>query len=170
VRWDVGLNKKRLASFKFNRRDESDLRVQTGDELLLKYAGDAAGNEAWSSNGIVIKISVQEEMTRELRTPNGAPLDQTFGFHVEFVWKSTSFDRQQKALKTFALDEYSVTGYLYHLLLGHDSEVPQAIKLNLPPNIFAPGLPELNHSQAAAVKAVLTQPLSLIQGPPGTGT
>ena len=170
VRWDVGLNKKRLASFKFNRRDESDLRVMTGDELLLKYAGDAAGNAAWSSAGTVIKISVQEEMTLELRTPAGAPLDQTFGFLVEFVWKSTSFDRQQKALKTFAIDEYSVTGYLYHLLLGHDSEIPQAIKLTLPSNIFAPGLPELNHSQAAAVKAVLTQPLSLIQGPPGTGS
>jgi regulator of nonsense transcripts 1 len=89
------------------------------------------------------------------------------------VWKSTSFDRQQRALKTFAVDEYSVTGYLYHLFLGHESEMPpQLIKCVLPPNksIFAPGLPELNHSQAAAVKAVLQKPLSLIQGPPGTGT
>lgn len=169
VRWDVGLNKKRLASFKFNRKDEADLKVAAGDELNLKYGGDAAGNAAWASTGTVIKISPSDEMTMELRTPAGAPVDQTFGFSVEFVWKSTSFDRQQKALKTFAIDEYSVTGYLYHLLLGHESEVPQQIRINLPNNIFAPGLPELNHSQAAAVRAVLTQPLSLIQGPPGTG-
>lgn len=161
VRWDVGLNKKRLASFKFNRRDESDLRVVAGDELMLKHG-------EWSSSGTVIKISAQEEMTIELRNPSGAPVDQTFGFLVEFVWKSTSFDRAQKALKTFAIDEYSVTGYLYHLMLGHDSE-PQQIKVNMPSSIFAPGLPELNHSQAAAVKSVLTSPLSLIQGPPGTG-
>ena len=42
---------------------------------------------------------------------------------------------------------------------------------SLPPSakVSAPGLPELNHSQVTAVKAVLEKPLSLIQGPPGTG-
>jgi regulator of nonsense transcripts 1 len=30
------------------------------------------------------------------------------------VWKSTSFDRMQNALKTFAVDDTSVSGYLYH--------------------------------------------------------
>ena len=169
IRWEVGLNKKRLAVFKFNRRDEAELRLVVGDELLLKYNGDAAGNAPWSSAGVVIKLSAAEEITLELRAAQGAPLDQTFGFIVEFVWKSTSFDRMQKALRTFAIDEYSVTGHLYHVLLGHEHEPPQALKMTLPANIFAPGLPELNHSQAAAVKSVLTQPLSLIQGPPGTG-
>jgi len=66
-------------------------------------------------------------------------------------------------MKTFAVDEFSVTGYLYHLLLGHEVE-PQTIRTNLPSKIFAPGLPELNHSQVAAVKSVLQKPLSLIQG------
>jgi len=61
-----------------------------------------------------------------------------------------------------------VTGYLYHMLLGHEVE-PQTIKTNLSGNIFAPNLPELNHSQVNAVKSVLSKPLSLIQGPPGTG-
>lgn len=203
VRWDTGLNKKRLACFKFTRRDDSELRVLTGDELLLKYDGDAAGNAPWQSTGTVVKISATDEMTLEIRNVQGAPIDQTTGFLVEFVWKvrasfkrqassvcillcyriltfvrslfsrsrvqSTSFDRAQKALKTFAIDEYSVTGYVYHLLLGHEPETPQAIKINMPHSIFAPGLPELNYSQVSAVKAVLTQPLSLIQGPPGTG-
>mgnify|MGYP000343439256 CR=1 FL=1 len=71
-------------------------------------------------------------------------------------------------MKQFAVDEYSVTGYLYHLLLGHEVE-PQNIKVNMPSKISAPGLPELNASQMAAVKSVLQKPLSLIQGPPGTG-
>jgi len=32
----------------------------------------------------------------ELRTGANAPLDATFGFNVDFVWKATSFDRMQK--------------------------------------------------------------------------
>jgi regulator of nonsense transcripts 1 len=39
--------------------------------------------------------------------------------------------------------------------------------LDLPSEFSAPGLPELNHSQIAAVEYVLQNPLSLIQGPPG---
>lgn len=79
----------------------------------------------------------------------GVPLDVTHGFSVDFVWKATSFDRMQKALKQFAVDEYSVTGYLYHLLLGHHVE-PQTIRTaGVPAKISAPGLPELNHSQVS---------------------
>ena len=36
------------------------------------------------------------------------------GYSVEFVWKSTTFDRMQRALKVFAVDETSVSGFLYH--------------------------------------------------------
>ena len=39
----------------------------------------------------------------------------------------------------------------------------------MPRRFSAPGLPELNHSQAQAVKSVLQMPMALIQGPPGTG-
>lgn len=87
----------------------------------------------------------------------------------------------------------SVSGFLFHALLGHAVE-PQALKAAVPPleRCHAPHLPELNHSQAAAVRAVISRPLSLIQvregvmrrgcnppssrpprllfqGPPGTG-
>jgi hypothetical protein len=48
-------------------------------------------------------------------------------------------------------------------LLGHEIE-PAALRGEVPPRLSAPGLPELNHSQAAAVRAVLRSPLSLIQG------
>jgi len=168
VRWDVGLNKKRVAIFKLTRRDDNDLRLVLGDELLLRYPGDAAAKEWWSV-GVITKLTPLDEVTLELRTPHGAPTSQTLGFHVEFIWKSTSYDRMQKTLKTFAIDELSVTGYLYHLLLGHEPPQQQLIKCDIPSNIFAPGLPELNHSQVNAVKSVLVKPLSLIQGPPGTG-
>lgn len=97
-----------------------------------------------------------------------APVDISHGFSVDFVWKSTSFDRMQAALKSFAVDETSVSGYIYHKLLGHEVE-EQTLKVTLPKKFSAPGLPELNHSQVHAIGSVLQKPLSLIQGPPGTG-
>jgi len=49
----------------------------------------------------------------ELRS-GSAPTDCTSGFSVEFVWKGTTFERMQGAMKTFAIDETSVSGYIYH--------------------------------------------------------
>lgn len=70
--------------------------------------------------------------------------------------------RMQAAMKTFAVDETSVWGYIYHKLLGHEVE-DVVLKCTLPKRFSAPGLPELNHSQVYAVKTVLQRPLSLIQ-------
>lgn len=65
-------------------------------------------------------------------------------------------------MKTFAVDEHSVSGYIYHKLLGHEMD-EVVMKTNLPKRFSAPGLPELNHSQVYAVKTVLQRPISLIQ-------
>ncbi len=70
--------------------------------------------------------------------------------------------RMQSSMKTFAVDETSVSGYIYHRLLGHEVE-PQVVKVTLPKRFSAPGLPELNHSQVFAVKSVLQKSLTLIQ-------
>ena len=75
----------------------------------------------------------------------------------------------QNALKTFAVDDTSVSGlvflhklihiyisfinavgYLYHRLLGHEVE-SQTLKTAVPSRLSVPGLPELNHSQLSAV-------------------
>lgn len=166
VRWDIGLNKKRIAYFVFPKED-NELRLVPGDELRLRYSGDAA-HPAWQSVGHVIKLTAQEEVALELRASQGVPVDIGHGFSVDFVWKSTSFDRMQGAMKTFAVDETSVSGYIYHHLLGHEVEM-QMVRNTLPRRFGAPGLPELNASQVFAVKSVLQKPISLIQGPPGTG-
>ena len=50
----------------------------------------------------------------ELRGGGKAPTEITDGYVVELVWKSVSFDRMQHALKTFAVDDTSVSGFLYH--------------------------------------------------------
>ncbi|CAG5115158.1 unnamed protein product [Candidula unifasciata] len=141
VRWDTGLNKKRIAYFCLSKAND-EMKLMHGDELKLRYAGEL--QKPWSSVGHVIKIpdNHSDEVAIELR--------------------------MQSALKTFAVDETSVWGYIYHKLLGHEVE-DIALKCTLPKRFSAPGLPELNHSQVYAVKTVLQRPLSLIQGPPGTG-
>jgi regulator of nonsense transcripts 1 len=39
------------------------------------------------------------------------PIDVNHNFDVDFVWRSTSFNHMQAAMKTFAVDETSVSGY-----------------------------------------------------------
>ncbi|KAM4548317.1 regulator of nonsense transcripts 1 isoform 1-T2 [Odontesthes bonariensis] len=145
-----------------------DMRLMQGDEICLRYKGDLA--PLWKGIGHVIKVpdNYGDEIAIELRSSVGAPVEIPHNFQVDFVWKSTSFDRMQSALKTFAVDETSVSGYIYHKLLGHEVE-DVTIKCQLPKRFTAQGLPDLNHSQVYAVKTVLQRPLSLIQGPPGTG-
>jgi len=49
------------------------------------------------------------------------------------------------------VDETSVSGYVYHRLLGHDVD-DIVIKCQLPKRFSAPGLPELNHSQVSVLQ------------------
>jgi regulator of nonsense transcripts 1 len=93
-----------------------------GDELQLRHVTtnpDGTRN-TWTCQGSVLKFTSMEEVGLELKSGAGAPVEHTAGFSVDFMWKSTSFDRMQAAMKAFALDETSVSGYIYHLLLGHE--------------------------------------------------
>ncbi|RGB37792.1 P-loop containing nucleoside triphosphate hydrolase protein [Rhizophagus diaphanus] len=168
VRWDIGLNQKRIAWFYLPKLESGEVRLAIGDELRLRYRGEL--RQSWEDVGHVIKIpnNVSDEVGLELRRNDNTPVDCTHNFSVDFVWKSTSFDRMQAAMKTFAVDETSVSGFIYHKLLGHEVE-PQVLRTAMPKRFSAPNLPELNHSQVYAVKSVLQKNLSLIQGPPGTG-
>ena len=60
-------------------------------------------------------LDVSDEIGLELRRSDGVPVDVTHGYTADFVWKSTSFDRMQSAMKTFAVDEKSVSGYIVSL-------------------------------------------------------
>ncbi|KAK0547452.1 ATP-dependent RNA helicase [Tilletia horrida] len=168
VRWDQGLNQKKIAWMNLPKLESGEVKLAVGDELKLKYRGELAPH--WEGHGHVLKIpnSVSDEVGVELRRSDGVPDHCTHQFSVDFVWKSTSFDRMQYAMKTFAVDEQSMSGYIYHKLIGHEVE-PINLRTAMPKRFSAPGLPELNHSQVFAVKSVLQKPLSLIQGPPGTG-
>eukprot|EP00756_Hemistasia_phaeocysticola_P044862 Hpha_TRINITY_DN18646_c0_g1::TRINITY_DN18646_c0_g1_i1::g.115790::m.115790/K14326/UPF1, RENT1; regulator of nonsense transcripts 1 len=169
IRWDTGMKQRRVAYFDF-QKSEGELRVVAGDELKLRHPGDGV-YPAWQGEGQVIRIgggAGGDEIGVEMRQASGVPTELTSGWCIDFVWKSTSFDRMQQALRTFAIDETSVSAFLFHRLLGHAVEA-QNVKGTLPKRYSAPGLPDLNHSQVSAVKNVLQKPLSLIQGPPGTG-
>jgi regulator of nonsense transcripts 1 len=81
-----------------------------GDELRLRYVGDSS-KLTWSGVGHVVKVpnskskikenknrkipnlDYGEEIGTELRISQGAPIEFSTNFVVEFVWKSTSFDR-----------------------------------------------------------------------------
>ncbi|XP_026750025.2 regulator of nonsense transcripts 1 [Galleria mellonella] len=167
VRWDVGLNKKTIAYFTLAKTD-SDMKLMHGDELRLRYVGEL--HKAWAGVGHVIKVpdNYGDDVGLELKSGAGAPLDCTSNFVVDFIWKSTSFDRMQLALRKFAVDDSSVSGYIYRRLLGHEVE-EVLFRVHLPKHFSAPNLPDLNRSQVYAVKHALQRPLSLIQGPPGTG-
>jgi regulator of nonsense transcripts 1 len=171
VRWDLGLNNKHLASFTFPKLESGDVKLAVGDEMRLKYKGEL--RPPWEGVGYVVKIpnNQSEEVTLELRktgNDKSVPTECTHNFAADYVWKATSYDRMQAAMKTFAVDEMSVSGYIFHKLLGHEVALAP-LKTNLPKKFSVPGLPELNGSQISAIKNVLNTPLSLIQGPPGTG-
>ena len=171
VRWDLGLNNKHLAGFLLPKLELGDVKLAVGDEMRLRYTGELRPH--WEGVGYVIKIpnNQSDEVMIELRTKGdhkSVPTECTHNFSADYVWKATSFDRMQLAMKTFAVDELSVATYIFHRLLGHMVD-PAPMKTQMPRRFTVPGLPDLNSSQVAAVKNVLQKPLSLIQGPPGTG-
>ncbi|KAI6781694.1 Regulator of nonsense transcripts-like protein [Emericellopsis cladophorae] len=171
VQWDLGLNNKHIVSFNLQKIESGDVKLAVGDEMRLRYKGEL--RQPWEGVGYVIKIpnNQSDKVTLELRkagNEKNVPTDLSHNFSADYVWKATSYDRMQLAMKTFAIDEMSVSGYLFHSLLGKDVPL-QPMKLSLPKKWSAPGLPDLNNSQVNAIKSCLQQPLTLIQGPPGTG-
>ncbi|KAJ2782592.1 ATP-dependent RNA helicase [Coemansia interrupta] len=168
VRWDIGINKRQLVYFQLPKYELGELRVVVGDELRLSHQGSQL-SQSWETHGHVIRLptGISDDICVEISAQD-APTDITDGFSVDFIWKSTTFDRMQSALKRFAVVEASVSEYIYHKLLGHEIDRVE-LDTKLPRQFNAPGLPELNASQIDAIKSALRSPLSLIQGPPGTG-
>lgn len=167
VRWDMSLNKRRVANFVVPQISDGNIRIMNGDEIRLSLP-----SQEWECVGTVKGFTKDEEVALELRSCKSAtraPIEVPSPYKVDIVWKSTSFDRMNAALRQFAVDDTSVSGYLFHRILGHEVH-PQVVKTsNIADQLSAPNLPSLNESQKVAVRSVLEAPLSLIQGPPGTG-
>lgn len=169
VEWSLGLNQRHLASFALLTFETHSLKVAVGDEIILRYNG--GGGETWEGQGYIVRLpnAHKEMFTLELnRRAIDPPTQNVTGFTAEFVWKGTSYDRMQEAMKTFALEKESVLAYIYHKLMGHEVDSVE-FDVRIPKNLSIPNFTVLNQSQLEAVRSVLTRPLSLIQGPPGTG-
>jgi len=88
-----------------------------GDELRLRHAGDRGKH--WSGIGHVVKLpdNYGDEVGIEFKSAGGAPTDYNTNYIVEYVWKSTSFDRYSIAANfefhTF-FDIISFTGCKLH--------------------------------------------------------
>ncbi|QLG72644.1 hypothetical protein HG535_0D03520 [Zygotorulaspora mrakii] len=169
VTWSLALNNRRLASFALSTFESNELKVAVGDEMLLRYSG--LQHPEWEGRGYIVRLpsSFQDEFTLELRPSKvPPPIHLGTGFTAEFIWKGTSYTRMQDALKKFAVDKKSVSGFLYYKILGHEI-VDIDFNVPLPKEFSIPAFAQLNASQSYAVENALQKPLSLIQGPPGTG-
>jgi regulator of nonsense transcripts 1 len=101
VRWSTTSSthshySKKIAYFVMERVDVSEVRLGMGDELVLSYHGEL--HPPWSYTGRVIKVpDVQsDEIGIEVKgNDKEVPTDCTHHFHVDFVWKSTSYDRYE---------------------------------------------------------------------------
>ena len=102
MRWERNLANKRVAYFMFPNEGDN-VRLVPGDELKLKFEQD--GRTTWKSRGHIVRITASEEIALELKNSKTPPQDPEAKFTVEFVWKSTSFDRMKLALKIFLKDE-----------------------------------------------------------------
>lgn len=180
VRWDVGLNMKRMAWFTLTSF-ESGIKILPGDELLLTNESYAqfksnSKDKKWSCSCLVTKVplSLSDEIAVEVDTFD-VPTEITTGFTIEFVWKPTPYIRMFLALKSFNNDPKAISTELKSKLLSPSSDISTEhlypdYTVSIPRKISVPSLTaDLNHSQIQAVCEALQRPLSLIQGPPGTG-
>jgi hypothetical protein len=78
VRWDIALNRKRLAYFYF-LKDDTDLRLMPGDELKLKHR-NASNRGEWEGTGNIIRFDQTEEVCLELRESVSVCLQSTLTF------------------------------------------------------------------------------------------
>ena len=128
VRWDWSMSKKRIAFF-ILPIEENNIRLVPGDELKIKCEIDGA--TTWKSRGHIVKITTTEEICLELKNSKNPPTDPEKKFTIEFVWKSTSFDRMKYALKVFLKDEQSVSEYIFYKILGYKNP-EQYLKSQIP--------------------------------------
>ena len=75
----------------------------------------------WKSRGHIVRITQTEEICLEVKSPKGIPVETDLKYIVEFVWKSTSFDRMKQALKVFLKDETSLSNYIFYKILGYNT-------------------------------------------------
>lgn len=130
IRWGLGLNQ-RIAYFTLPKSDSGN--EEWCQTLVQRHAVLAGGDRScWYKGDLAPKWKGISHSTRDpdnlamkdchwaaKQCRSCKAVQVTHKFQVDFVWKSTSFNRMQCALKTLAVNEGGVSGHLYYQLLGH---------------------------------------------------
>ena len=166
-----------LAEFQLSKFDQ--LKLNLGDDLKITYHGELS--KLWEGYFTVIELphntnaSIVAEFKkmplkdRNVACLHGDPIVRlTESYKIEFVWKSTSFDRMHTALKQFTTNRNAVSSPIYNIILGK-CLYPKSSDLTIPRKLQVEGLPKLNPIQMDVASSVLKSNFSLVQGPPGTG-
>ncbi|ETO13084.1 hypothetical protein RFI_24291, partial [Reticulomyxa filosa] len=190
VEWRLSqVQKTQMARFVLpTTRMNIDWDVRPGMQVRLTHRPCKELEKGWSKTGVVHDVKHDCEVTLIFKEgtvdfkeglnepePEPFPTDITTGFDIEVVWIGVPYKRMREAVQKLVTDEFAMTEYLLHTLLGNEVKVEKSeyssneIKYNLPDDWNVPNLPPLNDSQIAAIRHCLERPLSLIQGPPGTG-
>lgn len=58
MRWEMGLNKRSVATFRFKEAAAEDLRLNAGEELLLKLDAPTASlyGQEWQAQGVILRL------------------------------------------------------------------------------------------------------------------
>ena len=138
-------------------------RLNIGDEMKLELPSLLSGTEDdWVRLGTVVRIADDgSELYLQLSGSGHVPSERALWIHDDVRMEEHLVRQDAKAMRKFAVDDSSVSGYLYHRILGHDvKEQLLSLPNGLPGMYSVPGLPDLNHSQIDAVRQVLERPLS----------
>ena len=79
IRWDLGLNQKRIAWFCLPKLESGEVRLAVGDELRLRYQGEM--HKPWEGVGHVIKI------------PNSKPIGLRSLVYCQTIFLQTSLTK-----------------------------------------------------------------------------
>lgn len=122
IEWGKSINNRWQVTFSNNQHSN---KLMVGDEMSIELdrGGEFLnGGRTFSGRGY-IKVITDDSIVLELqKTTSAIPSSITTNYNLDFIWKSVSFDRMQTSLKTFAVDDSSVSGYIYHKILGHAVE------------------------------------------------
>lgn len=179
VEWKIDSKQSAMATFVLKSMElEVDLRP--ADIVRLRHS-----DVDWYCEGTILKIpdAVNEKFIMKM-SRKFVETDKIKDFVLERVWNPVTFLRMNAALKkmkTSQTKKLPVEKNIFDLIIGKrdnlknghvlmESTSSTFVESDL--SVYLPNfgdLPNLNPSQASAVKHALERSLSLIQGPPGTG-
>lgn len=164
---------KQIAEFVPSRRLGSHA-VRLGDRILIKHP-----SYTWEFECIIVKYDHGSQeivafvtKNRKQNSRERQPKSVRGGYRIEFLWSGAQYERMYDAFERIVNDKDCVSTYLRDLLLGqdnHDISSKFCMEFKVPDNVSVPGIENINPSQEQAIMNALKSPVSLIQGPPGTG-